>query len=80
MDLLGFGLVIPILPTYATQLGASSFEVGLVMAVYALMNFVFSPFWGTMSDRLGRRPVIAFTVLITALGFLLLANAHSLAQ
>jgi len=79
MDLLGFGLVIPILPTYATQLGASSFEVGLVMAVYALMNFVFSPFWGTMSDRLGRRPVIAFTVLITALGFLLLANAHSLA-
>lgn len=79
MDLLGFGLVIPILPTYATQLGATSFEVGLVMAVYALMNFVFSPFWGTMSDRHGRRPVIAFTVLITALAFLMLANAHSLA-
>lgn len=79
IDLLGFGLVIPILPTYASQLGASPFEVGLVMAVYALMNFIFSPFWGSVSDRLGRRPVIAFTVLITALAFLLLAHAHSLA-
>ncbi len=78
IDLLGFGLVIPILPTYAVQLGASAFEVGLVMAVYALMNFIFSPFWGTLSDRMGRRPVIAFTVFITALAFLLLANAHSL--
>lgn len=79
IDLLGFGLVIPILPTYATSLGASSFEVGMLMAVYALMNFVFSPFWGTLSDRVGRRPVIAGTVAITALAFLLLANAHGLA-
>lgn len=79
IDLLGFGLVIPILPTYAVELGASSFEVGLVMAVYALMNFIFSPFWGTVSDRYGRRPVIAFTVGITAVAFLLLAHAHSLA-
>lgn len=78
IDLLGFGLVIPILPTYAVQLGASAFQVGMIMAVYALMNFVFSPFWGTLSDRLGRRPVIAGTVLITAMAFLLLANAHSL--
>jgi MFS family permease len=78
-DLLGFGLVIPILPTYAVELGASSFQVGLVMAVYALMNFIFSPFWGGVSDRFGRRPVIAGTVLITAAGFLLLANAHGLA-
>lgn len=79
IDLLGFGLVIPILPTYAVEMGASSFEVGLIMAVYALMNFIFSPFWGTLSDRMGRRPVIAFTVFITAVAFLLLANAHSLA-
>jgi len=79
IDLLGFGLVIPILPTYAVEMGASSLQVGLVMAVYALMNFIFSPFWGSLSDRMGRRPVIAFTVFITALAFLLLANAHSLA-
>lgn len=78
VDLLGFGLVIPILPTYAVQLGATAFEVGLVMAVYALMNFVFSPFWGSLSDRFGRRPIIAGTVAITALGFLMLAHAHTL--
>ncbi len=78
IDLLGFGLVIPILPTYAVELGASAFEVGLVMAVYALMNFIFSPFWGTVSDRVGRRPVIAWTVLITAGAFLMLAFAKTL--
>lgn len=79
LDLLGFGLVIPILPTYAVELGASAFEVGLIAAVYALMNFIFSPFWGTISDRVGRRPVIAWTVLVTAVAFLLLAHADSLA-
>ncbi|MDQ3100103.1 MAG: MFS transporter [Bacteroidota bacterium] len=79
IDLLGFGLVIPILPIYAMELGASAFEVGLIAAVYALMNFVFSPFWGTISDRVGRRPVIAWTVFITAISFLILAHAETLA-
>ncbi len=79
IDLLGFGIVIPILPIYATELGASSLMVGLIMAVYALMNFIFSPFWGSLSDKHGRRPVIAGTVLITAMAFLLLANAHTIA-
>ena len=78
IDLLGFGLVIPILPTYATQLGASPLQVGLIAAVYALMNFIFSPFWGTISDRVGRRPVIAWTVFITAGAFLMLAHAYTL--
>ncbi|MCB0787395.1 MAG: MFS transporter, partial [Flavobacteriales bacterium] len=71
-------LVIPILPTYATELGATAFEVGLIAAVYALMNFVFSPLWGTVSDRHGRRPVIAGTVATTAFSFLLLAHADTL--
>lgn len=79
IDLLGFGIVIPILPIYATELGASSFTVGLIMAVYALMNFIFSPFWGSLSDKHGRKPVIAGTVFITAMAFLLLANAHTIA-
>jgi MFS transporter, DHA1 family, tetracycline resistance protein len=78
LDLLGFGLVIPILPTFAVQLGASALQVGMIAAVYALMNFIFSPFWGTLSDRYGRRPVIAWTVLITAAAFLLLAHAQTL--
>lgn len=79
IDLLGFGLVIPILPIYATELGASALIVGLIMAVYALMNFAFSPFWGSLSDKHGRKPVIAGTVFITAMAFLLLANAHTIA-
>ncbi len=78
LDLLGFGLVIPILPTFAVDLGASPFVVGLIAAVYALMNFIFSPFWGSLSDRVGRRPVIAWTVLLTAAAFLLLAHAENL--
>lgn len=48
IDMLGFGIVIPILPIYATELGASSMVVGLIMAVYAVMNFIFSPFWGRL--------------------------------
>ncbi|MCB9169018.1 MAG: MFS transporter [Flavobacteriales bacterium] len=78
IDLLGFGIVIPILPTYATELGASALEVGLIAALYSLMNFVFSPFWGTLSDRHGRRTVIAGTVAITACSFFLLAQANVL--
>ncbi len=65
LDLVGFGIVIPILPNYAKSLGASGLEVGMLAAIYALMNFLFSPFWGTLSDRFGRRPVILFSVAIT---------------
>ncbi len=79
VDLLGFGIVIPILPVYAAQLGASPIMIGLIMALYALMNFAFSPFWGSLSDRFGRKPVIAGTVAITAFSFLLLAHAHTIA-
>lgn len=78
IDLLGFSLVIPILPIYATEMGASAFTVGMIMAVYALMNFIFSPFWGGLSDKYGRRPVIAGTVFMTSLSFLLLAHAHTI--
>ncbi|MEO8733592.1 MAG: MFS transporter [Flavobacteriales bacterium] len=79
VDLLGFGIVIPILPVYAAQLGASPIMIGLIMALYALMNFAFSPFWGSLSDRFGRKPVIAGTVAITAISFLMLAHAHTIA-
>ena len=63
MDLLGFGLVNPDPAHLRHAAGCKLLQVGLIMAVYALMNFVFCPFWGTMSDRHGRRPVIAVTVL-----------------
>jgi DHA1 family tetracycline resistance protein-like MFS transporter len=61
--LLGFGVMIPLVPYMGRDLGASSTEAGLLMATYSLMQFLFAPFWGRMSDRLGRR-----RVLLTCLG------------
>ncbi|MCB0734160.1 MAG: MFS transporter [Bacteroidetes bacterium] len=78
LDLLGFGLIIPILPTLAQDLGASESQIGLIAAIYALMNFAFSPFWGTLSDRYGRRPIILTSILITATAYLIFAQAHFL--
>lgn len=55
---MGFSIIIPVLPFYATNLGASAFQLGLLMTVYALCQFIFSPVWGRCSDRVGRRPVL----------------------
>lgn len=78
LDLLGFGIIIPILPTYAEHLGASDAQVGFIAAIYALMNFAFSPFWGRMSDRHGRRPIILVSIIITAMAYLVFANTTSI--
>lgn len=78
LDLLGFGLIIPILPTFAEDLGASELQVGLIAAIYALMNFAFSPFWGRMSDRYGRRPIILISVLITAVAYVFFSQTETL--
>jgi MFS family permease len=56
IDLLGFGLVIPILPTYAKELGATNVQVGFLAGIFSAMNFFFTPFLGSYSDRIGRRP------------------------
>lgn len=56
--MLGFGVVIPILPFFARQLGASAFQMGLLITLWAGAQFLFSPVWGGLSDRLGRRPVL----------------------
>ena len=60
LDLVGFGMVIPILPLYAREYGASGSVVGAIMAVYSLMQFLFSPVWGRWSDKIGRRPLMLF--------------------
>ncbi|MEQ9592720.1 MAG: MFS transporter [Cyclobacteriaceae bacterium] len=78
LDLLGFGIIIPILPIFIKELGAHDYQVGLIAAIYPVMNFMFSPFWGTLSDRYGRRPIILGSVLITALAYLVFANAQML--
>lgn len=78
IDLLGFGLVIPILPIFSRQIGASDTEIGLIAAVYSLMNFIFAPFWGTLSDRIGRRPVILVSILVTAASYIIFAYSTTL--
>jgi len=77
IDLLGFGIIIPILPTYAQELGAGSVMIGLLVTIYSIMNFLFGPFWGTLSDRIGRRPVILISIAITAFSYVLLAGANT---
>lgn len=78
LDLLGFGLIIPIQSFYAESFGARPAVVTLIGASYSLMQFLFMPFWGRLSDRIGRRPVVLFSVAISMTGFLMFAFAGSL--
>lgn len=71
IDLVGFGIIIPMSPYLARQFGASPFEVGLLMAVYSGMQFIISPLWGQISDRVGRRPILLLSILGTACAHLL---------
>lgn len=58
IDLIGFGLILPLLPIFSKNFGASGFVIGGIMASYSLMQFIFAPIWGRLSDRIGRRPVL----------------------
>ncbi len=79
MDLLGFGIIIPVQPFYAETLGASPTVITLLGASYSLMQFLFAPFWGRLSDSIGRRPVILVSIAITAVGYALFGLSGSLA-
>ena len=58
LDLVGFGIVLPMLPLYGEHYDAAGVKIGLLMASYSLMQFLFAPVWGRLSDRIGRRPVL----------------------
>src|SRR5262249_17331922 len=58
IDLIGFGIIIPLMPFYAETFGATAVTVGLLSTSFSFMQFVFAPIWGRLSDRIGRRPVI----------------------
>lgn len=77
IDLLGFGMVIPVMPLYAERLGASEAATGWLSTGYSLMQFVFAPIWGRLSDRVGRRPVLLVSIAMTAVAFLLYGAAWS---
>ena len=78
IDLIGFGIVLPLLPTYSNKFGASGFEVGLLMASYSLMQFIFAPMWGALSDRIGRRPVLLVSLAGGGISYALFAVASGM--
>jgi DHA1 family tetracycline resistance protein-like MFS transporter len=78
VDLVGFGIVIPLLPFYAERYGARPDIVTLLVAAYTFAQFLFAPVWGRVSDRFGRRPIILLTVFGTMVGYLWLAFTDSL--
>ncbi|MBT4761738.1 MAG: MFS transporter [Bdellovibrionaceae bacterium] len=73
IDLVGFGIIIPLSPYLSREFGASALQIGLLMAIYSLMQFVFSPFWGQLSDRFGRRPIILMSVFVAGVSHLAFA-------
>ena len=80
IDLIGFGMVIPILPFYASseQFMATPFEIGLLFSIYSWMQFFFSPVLGRLSDRYGRRPILFISLLGSAVGYFVIGFANTL--
>ncbi|HEY9576138.1 MAG TPA: MFS transporter, partial [Pseudobacillus sp.] len=76
--MVGFGIIIPVLPFYAENIGASPTQLGLLMAVYSLMQLLFAPMWGRISDRIGRKPVIMIGILGLSLSFFLMGLSSAL--
>lgn len=78
IDLMGFGILIPILPTFATkELGVSDFGIGLIIGIYSLTQFIFNPLLGKLSDKIGRRPLILVTLLVTSASYLMFSFSSS---
>src|SRR5438270_8100191 len=79
VDLIGFGVVLPLLPLYAQRFHASATTVGALFASFSVAQLVFAPVWGRLSDRVGRKPVLVVSLAGTAVGSLLTGLAGSLA-
>ena len=79
IDMIGFGIVIPVLPVYAegSQFNASPFQLSVLVGIYSLLQLVCSPIFGRISDRVGRKPVLTFSILGTAIGFVITGAAGS---
>src|SRR3989449_5750651 len=73
IDLIGFGLVLPLLPIYSQRFGASGLMIGVIMASFSAMQFLFAPAWGRLSDRIGRRPVLLVSTAGAALSYAVFA-------
>ncbi|XVJ66231.1 MAG: MFS transporter [Lacibacter sp.] len=78
IDMICFSMIFPVLPYFVKELNLSDIMVGIAAASFALMNFLFSPFWGSMSDRKGRRPVMLLSIAITFVANIILSFTNSL--
>ncbi|HSM03418.1 MAG TPA: MFS transporter [Longimicrobiales bacterium] len=78
LDLVGFGIVLPLLPLYADGFGASGAMVGLLVTVYSVAQFFMAPLWGRLSDRFGRKPILVLGLLGSALAYLVFAWSRNL--
>lgn len=78
LTMLGVGIIIPVLPFYAVEVGANAQQLGFLMATYSLMQFFTAPLWGSLSDRIGRKPVFLIGLAGFSLSFVLFGLVHSL--
>src|SRR5689334_4555546 len=75
VDLLGFSIILPLLPFYALSFGASEWTIGWLVASYSICQFMAAPLLGALSDRFGRRPVLLYSQVGSLAGFVLLGTA-----
>jgi len=77
IDVLGLGIIIPILPFYVESFGVSTFTVTALFSVFSLFSFVSAPMLGALSDKIGRRPILILSIASTAIGWFVFASAHA---
>lgn len=78
VDMIGFGIVIPILPLYSRHFHATDWQIGILFGSFSLMQLIFAPLMGRWSDRFGRRPILLLSIVGTAISFLIMGLANSL--
>lgn len=80
IDLVGFGLILPLIPIYSDSFHASGFVIGAIISSYSLMQFIFAPIWGRLSDRIGRRPVLLTSTACACLSYVIFALGSGLSD
>src|SRR5688572_26379422 len=77
IDLIGFGIVMPLLPIYSKEFGATGWMNGAIVGSFSLMQFIFAPWWGKLSDRLGRRPILLVSNFGSAVAYAMFGYAST---
>jgi MFS transporter, DHA1 family, tetracycline resistance protein len=80
IDLIGFGLILPLIPIYSENFHASGIVIGAIISAYSLMQFIFAPIWGRLSDRIGRRPVLLASTCCACLSYVIFAIGSGLSN